>query len=54
MITIEGVAPNMIANNLEPAYTVHHGETLKNKIEYRTILQCKFAVETDCQCTLKC
>ena len=31
MITIPGVAPNMIANNLTPAYPTHPGEVLKDE-----------------------
>lgn len=43
MITIPGVAPNMIANNIEPAYPTHPGEVLKDEIEYRGISQCELA-----------
>jgi addiction module HigA family antidote len=45
MITIPGVAPNMIANNIEPAYPTHPGEVLKDEIEYRCISQRKLAAE---------
>ena len=37
MITIPGVDPKMIANNLEPAFPTHPGEILKEEIEYRGI-----------------
>ncbi|MDR2816593.1 MAG: HigA family addiction module antidote protein [Proteiniphilum sp.] len=47
MITIPGVAPNMIANNLEPAYPTHPGEVLKDEIEYRGISQRKLAAQMD-------
>jgi addiction module HigA family antidote len=47
MITIKGVAPDMIANNLEPAYPTHPGEVLKDEIEYRGISQRKLAAEMD-------
>ncbi len=47
MITIQGVEPNMIANNLEPAYPTHPGEVLKDEIEYRGISQRKLASEMD-------
>ena len=47
MITIQGVAPNMIANNLEPAYPTHPGEVLKDEIEYRGISQRKLAAKMD-------
>ena len=52
MITIEGIAPNMIANNLEPAYPTHPGEVLKDEIEYRGISQKKLAMEMDVPYTL--
>jgi len=52
MITIPGVAPNMIANNLEPAYPTHPGEVLKDEIEYRGISQKKLAAEMDVPYTL--
>jgi addiction module HigA family antidote len=47
MITIPGVAPDMIANNIEPAYPTHPGEVLKDEIEYRGIPQRKLAAEMD-------
>ena len=47
MITIKGVDPNMIANNLEPAYPTHPGEVLKDEIEYRGISQRKLAAQMD-------
>jgi addiction module HigA family antidote len=47
MITIPGVDPNMIANNLEPAYPTHPGEVLKDEIEYRGISKRKLAAEMD-------
>ena len=43
MITINGVDPNMIANNLTPAFPTHPGEVLKEEIEYRGISQTKLA-----------
>jgi len=52
MITIQGVAPNMIANNLEPAYPTHPGEVLKDEIEYRGISQKKLAAEMNVPYTL--
>lgn len=45
MITIQGVDPNMIANNLEPAYPTHPGEVLKDEIDYRGISQRKLSTE---------
>ena len=47
MITIPGVAPDMIANNIEPAYPTHPGEVLKDEIKYRGISQRKLAAEMD-------
>ena len=41
MITIQGVDPNMIANNIESAYPTHPGSILKDEIEYRGITQRK-------------
>lgn len=43
MITVKGVSPDMIANNLTPAYPTHPGEILKEEIEYRGISQRKLA-----------
>ena len=43
MITITGIAPNMIANNLTPYRPIHPGEILKDEIEYRKISQRKLA-----------
>ena len=43
MITIQGINPDMIANNLEPAFPTHPGEILKDEIEYRGISQRKLA-----------
>lgn len=43
MIKIQGIDPNMIANNLTPAYPTHPGEVVKDEIEYRGISQRKLA-----------
>ena len=43
MIEIPGVDPQMIANNLEPAFPTHPGEVVKDEIEYRGISQRKLA-----------
>ena len=43
MIKIQGIDPNMIANNLTPAYPTHPGELVKDEIEYRGISQRKLA-----------
>ena len=37
MITLKGVDPTMIANNLTPSEPVHPGEILKDEIAYRGI-----------------
>jgi len=52
MITLNGVAPDMIANNIEPAYPTHPGEVLKDEIEYRGISQKKFAAQIGVQYTM--
>lgn len=39
----QGINPQMIANNLTPAYPTHPGEILKDEIEYRGISQRKLA-----------
>lgn len=43
MITIPGIKPEMIANNLTPAFPTHPGEILKEEIEFRNISQRKLA-----------
>lgn len=43
MITLKGVDPKMIANNLTPSEPVHPGEILKDEIEYRGLSQRKLA-----------
>ena len=52
MITIQGVDPNMIANNIEPYYPTHPGEVLKEEIEYRGISQKKLATAMDVPYTM--
>jgi len=52
MITIPGVDPKMIANNLEPYRPIHPGEILKDEIEYRGISQKKLATAMDVPYTL--
>lgn len=46
MITIKGIDPKMIANNLEPFEPTHPGELLKDEIEYRGMSQKKFSEQT--------
>jgi addiction module HigA family antidote len=45
MVTIKGVDPRMIANNLMPYRPIHPGEILKEEIEYRGISQRKLAAQ---------
>ena len=44
MITLKGVDPRMIANNLTPSEPIHPGEMIKDEIEYKTLLS-RFAVK---------
>ncbi len=44
-ITLRGVDPNMIANNLTPSQPIHPGEMIKDEIEYRGISQKDLAAE---------
>jgi addiction module HigA family antidote len=43
MITLPGVDPNMIANNLYPSEPIHPGELLRDELEARGISQAKLA-----------
>jgi hypothetical protein len=45
MTTLEGVDPQMIANNLKPFQPTHPGEVLKDELEYRGISQRGLAKE---------
>ena len=45
MTTLEGVNPQMIANNLKPFQPTHPGEVLKDELEYRGISQRSLAKE---------
>lgn len=44
-VKLEGIAPDMIANNLNPSEAIHPGEMLKDEIEYRGITQKALAKE---------
>lgn len=46
MITIKGINPKMIANNLTPFEPTHPGQIVKEEIEYRNITQKKLATQT--------
>ena len=43
MITLKGVAPDMIANNLTPFEPTHPGELIKDELEVRQLTQAKLA-----------
>ncbi len=43
MITLPGIDPKMIANNLTPFEPTHPGEMIKDEIEYRGLSQRKLA-----------
>ena len=45
MITLEGVNPQMIANNLKSYQPTHPGEVLKDELEFRGISQRSLARE---------
>lgn len=44
-VKVDGVCSEMIANNLNPGYTIHPGEMIKDEIEYRGISQRALAAE---------
>jgi addiction module HigA family antidote len=45
MITLKGIDPQMIANNLTPYEPTHPGEVLKEEIEYRGLSQKELATQ---------
>lgn len=45
-IHIDGIADNMIANNLTSSYHIHSGEIIKDELEARGITQRQLAQET--------
>jgi len=45
MITLKGVDPRMIANNITPYEPTHPGKILKEEIEYRGISQRRLAAQ---------
>lgn len=45
MVKVDGIEPNMIANNLTPSNIIHPGEMIKDEIEYRGISQKALAEE---------
>lgn len=44
-VKVEGVSPDMIANNLYPSNAIHPGEMIKDEIESRGISQKDLAAE---------
>ena len=46
MITVKGVDPKMIANNIDPFRPTHPGEVLKEEIECRGISQKELSRQT--------
>lgn len=52
MITIKGVDPKMIANNLTPSVPIHPGTMIKDEIEYRGLSQRKLAAQMGISPTL--
>ena len=44
-MSIEGIGPNMIANNLKPYIPTHPGEVLKDELEFHGISQRGLAKE---------
>ena len=46
MVTVKGIDPKMIANNLEPFEPTHPGELLKEEIECRHLPQTQLAAQT--------
>ncbi len=44
-IKLDGVSPEMIANNIDSSYAIHPGEMIKDEIEYRGISQKALAAE---------
>lgn len=47
MITLPGIAPNMIANNLTPFEPTHPGELIKDELEANNLTQAKLAESID-------
>lgn len=43
MITLPGVSPDMIANNITPFEPTHPGELIKDELEARSLTQAKLA-----------
>ena len=52
MITLKGVDPRKIANNITPSEPIHPGEMIKDEIEYRGLSQRKLAEQMGISPTL--
>lgn len=52
MITLKGIDPKMIANNLTSSGLIHPGEMIKDEIEYRGLSQRKLAAQMGISPTL--
>ncbi len=52
MITLPGVDPKMIANNLTSSILIHPGEMIKDEIEYRGLSQRKLASQMGISTTI--
>lgn len=52
MIHLQGIAPDMIANNLQPSRPIHPGEIIKDEIVYQGISQKKLSEETGISYTI--
>ncbi|MBQ0057205.1 MAG: HigA family addiction module antidote protein [Bacteroidales bacterium] len=52
MITLSGIDPNMIANNLHPAQPTHPGEIIKDEIDYLRISQKELSEKTGISYTI--
>ena len=52
MIHLQGISPDMIANNLQPSRPIHPGEIIKDEIVYQGISQKKLSEETGISYTI--
>lgn len=52
MITLKGIDPKMIANNLTSSELIHPGEMIKDEIEYRGLSQRRLAAQMGISPTL--
>lgn len=52
MITINGISPEMIANNITPFEPTHPGELIKDELESRNLTQAKLAESIGVSCSL--